>query len=172
MSSQSLGSWPADAGLLRPKLPPDRISAGGNSHAAQLGARPCPVTRVGENQSVIVKSLDRIHSPTVRKWTPHPLLRSTNTNTSSTSLLANDGHLRFHNFDSHSTPITRSRRFPKALLIGHSCLVINYIATDRYTHNPKVGGSNPSPATIQTRISSPSPVTGLLPSRFHSPAAT
>jgi hypothetical protein len=31
----------------------------------------------------------------------------------------------------------------------HSCLVINYIAINRYAHNPKVGGSNPSPATNQ-----------------------
>ena len=29
----------------------------------------------------------------------------------------------------------------------HSCLVISYIAKAKYAHNPKVGGSNPSPAT-------------------------
>jgi hypothetical protein len=49
--------------------------------------------------------------------------------------------------DSHSTPITRFRGFLQALLSCHSCLVINYIPKDRYAHNPKVGGSNPSPAT-------------------------
>ena len=49
--------------------------------------------------------------------------------------------------DSHSTPITCFQGFLKAPLSCHSCLVINYIASNRYAHNPKVGGSNPSPAT-------------------------
>jgi hypothetical protein len=53
------------------------------------------------------------------------------------------------NSNSHSTPITRSRRLLKALLSCHSCLVINYIAINRCAHNPKVGGSNPSPATTK-----------------------
>ena len=53
--------------------------------------------------------------------------------------------------DSHSTPNTGFRRFPKALLSCHSCLVINYIAKAKYAHNPKVGGSNPSPATNQSK---------------------
>jgi hypothetical protein len=53
------------------------------------------------------------------------------------------------NSNSHSTPITHVQGFRKALLSCHSCLVINYIAIGRRAHNPKVGGSNPSPATIQ-----------------------
>jgi len=42
------------------------------------------------------------------------------------------------NSNSHSTPITRSRRLLKALLSCHSCLVINYIVINRYAHNPAV----------------------------------
>jgi hypothetical protein len=34
---------------------------------------------------------------------------------------------------SHSTPITRFRGFPRALLSCHSCLVINYIAINSRT---------------------------------------
>jgi hypothetical protein len=51
--------------------------------------------------------------------------------------------------DSHSTPITRFRGFLQALLSCHSCLVINYIPKDRYAHNPKVGGSNPTTKLLQ-----------------------
>jgi hypothetical protein len=129
MSSQSLGGWPADAGLLRPKLPPGRTSAGGNSRGVTWRA---PVTRVGENQSVFVKSLDRIHSLAVRKWTPHVPLRSTKRIYIFDKSLANDSHLRSHKIDSHSTPITRFRGLLQALLNCHSCRVINYIAKDRY----------------------------------------
>jgi len=38
-------------------------------------------------------------------------------------------------------------RIPEGSFECHSCLVMNYIANNRYPHNPKVGGSNPSPAT-------------------------
>jgi hypothetical protein len=38
-------------------------------------------------------------------------------------------------------------RVPEGSFECHSCLVINYIANAKYAHNPKVGGSNPSPAT-------------------------
>lgn len=75
-----------------------------------------------------VKSVDRIHSLAVRKWTPHLVS------------WPNDRHLRSHKIDSHSTPNTRFRGFLKALLSCHSCLVINYIAKDRYAHNPKIDG--------------------------------
>ena len=40
-----------------------------------------------------------------------------------------------------------SRGFLKALQSCHSCLVVNYLARDRHAHNPKVVGSNPTPAT-------------------------
>jgi hypothetical protein len=40
-------------------------------------------------------------------------------------------------------------RVPQGSFDCHSCLVINYIAKAKYAHNPKVGGSNPSPATNQ-----------------------
>jgi hypothetical protein len=38
-------------------------------------------------------------------------------------------------------------RVPEGSFECHSCLVINYIAIVRYAHNPKVVGSNPTPAT-------------------------
>jgi hypothetical protein len=57
------------------------------------------------------------------------------------------------NSNSHSTPITLSRRLLKALFECHSCLVINYRAINRCAHNPKAGGSNPSPATITSSSS-------------------
>ena len=40
-------------------------------------------------------------------------------------------------------------RVPEGSFECHSCLVMNYIANNRYPHNPKVEGSNPSPATKQ-----------------------
>src|SRR5277367_513388 len=67
--------------------------------------------------------------------------------TSSTSLWPTTATSAPTKSSSHSTPITRFRGFLKALLSCHSCLVMNYIAINRYAHNPKVGGSNPSPAT-------------------------
>jgi hypothetical protein len=39
-------------------------------------------------------------------------------------------------------------RVPEGSFECHSCLVMNHIANNRYPHNPKVEGSNPSPATI------------------------
>jgi len=51
------------------------------------------------------------------------------------------------NFDSQSTPITCFRGLLKALSSATRALFMNYIANARHAHNPKVEGSNPSPAT-------------------------
>jgi len=148
MSSQSLGSWPADAGLLRPRLLPGRTSAGGNSRGVTWRA-PTPCYTSWREPILFVKTLDRIHSLSVRKWTPHLLCRSTKRHVHARQVSwPNDSQPPLQKIHSHSTPNTRFRGFLKALSSCHSCLVINYMATDGYAHNPKVGGSNPSPATI------------------------
>src|SRR6266496_2343274 len=38
-------------------------------------------------------------------------------------------------------------RVPQGSFECHSCLVMNHIANARHAYNPKVEGSNPSPAT-------------------------
>jgi hypothetical protein len=41
-------------------------------------------------------------------------------------------------------------RLPYDSFERHSCRRLNDLATARHAHNPKVGGSNPPPATIES----------------------
>ena len=140
LGSQSLGSWPADACLIRQSYlqaahPQRKLLRG-----ATWRARPCPVTRVGENQSCSSRlSTESIHWP-FENGRRIFFVGSTKRVHARQVSWPNDSHLRSHKIDSHSTPNTRFRGLLQALLSCHSCLVINYIAINRYAHNPKVGG--------------------------------
>src|ERR1035441_2074520 len=73
------------------------------------------------------------------------------------------GAKRCRKTDSRLTPNNLSSPYLCVLLSRHSCLIVNNIRDCAVTHNPKVAGSNPAPATICGA--------NLLPSKSHSPSA-
>src|ERR1035437_2402293 len=57
------------------------------------------------------------------------------------------GAKRCRKTDSRLTPNNLSSPYLCVLLSRHSCLIVNNIRDCAVTHNPKVAGSNPAPAT-------------------------